>query len=143
MPNTVYISDNAFGENDLWVPLSGLSGSAKPDGMRWPLNLQRPGVMACRFCLETHLIQPKTILSAIDYVHENLVRCKLCERAVDWHWSSARPYLSGESDRDLSVIDALPLDLLDEGTTENAVRLHTAGQAGQWHPTLINRTRSN
>ena len=51
-PNTVYISDNAFGENDLWVPLSGLSGSAKPDGMRWPLNLQRPGVMACRFWQE-------------------------------------------------------------------------------------------
>ena len=48
-PNTVYISDNAFGQNDLCVPLSGLSGSAKPDGMRYPLNLQRLAVMTCRF----------------------------------------------------------------------------------------------
>ena len=123
------------------MPLSGLSGSAKPDGMRCPLNVQRPSVMTCRFWLETHLIQPKTILSAIDYVHEKSARRKLCERAVNWHWSSARSYLSGELDRDLSVIDALSLNLLDEGTTLNAVRLRTAGQAGQWHPTSINRTR--
>ena len=71
-------------------------------------------------------------------MHEKSVRRKLCERAVNWHWSSARSYLSGELDRDLSVIDALSLDLLDEGTTENAVRLRTAGQAGQWHPTSTN-----
>ena len=41
------------------------------------------------------------------------------------------------------VIDALSPDILDEGTAENAVRLRTAGQAGQWHPTSINRTRYN
>ena len=35
------------------------------------------------------------------------------------------------------MIDALPPDLLDEGTTENAVRVRTAGQAGQWHPFLL------
>ena len=69
------------------------------------------------FLAEAHPTQPKTILSAIDYVHEKSVRRKLCERAVNWHWSSARSYLSGELDRDLSVIDALSLDLLDEGTT--------------------------
>jgi len=83
---------------------------------------QRPGVMTFRFWQEgpgydRNLTQPKTILSAIDYVHENPVRRKLCERAVDWHWSSARSYLSGEPDPDLPVIDPLPLDLLDEGTT--------------------------
>jgi putative transposase len=83
---------------------------------------QRPGVMTFRFWQEgpgydRNLTQPKTILSAIDYVHENPVRRKLCERAVDWHWSSARAYLSGEPDPDLPVIDPLPPDLLDEGTT--------------------------
>ena len=45
-----------FGEKDLWVPLSGLSGSANSDGMRCPLNLQRPGVMTCRFWQQAHLI---------------------------------------------------------------------------------------
>ena len=140
-PNTVYISDNAFGQNDLCVPLSGLSGSAKPDGMRYPLNLQRLAVMTCRFRQEGPPGTTEKYFSAIDYVHENPVRRKLCERAVDWHWSSARSCLSGESDPDLPVIDALPPDLLDEGRTENAVRLRTAGQAGQWHPTSITRTR--
>jgi len=51
-PDTVYISDNIFDEKYLRVPLSGLSGSAKPDGMRCPLNLQRPAVMTCRFWQE-------------------------------------------------------------------------------------------
>ena len=83
---------------------------------------QRPGVMTFRFWQEgpgydRNLTQPKAILSAIDYVHANPVRRNLCERAVDWHWSSARSYLSGEqSDPELPVIDPLPPDLLDEGT---------------------------
>jgi putative transposase len=67
---------------------------------------------------DRNLTQPKTILSAIDYVHENPMRRKLCERAVDWHWSSARSYLSGEQpDPDLPVIDPLSPDLLDKGTS--------------------------
>ena len=95
--------------------------------------------MTIRFWQEGHgydrnLTQPNTILSAIDYVHEIPVRCKVCERAADGHWSSARSYLSGEqADPDLPVIDRLPADLLDEGTIEN---FGTAGQAGQWHPFL-------
>ena len=87
------------------VPLSGLSGSAKSDGILCPLNLtSRTGSVGSAVIFWTacegpgydrNLTQPKTILSAIDYVHENPVRRKLCQRAVDWHWSSARSYLSG------------------------------------------------
>ena len=42
-PNTVYISDNAFGEKDLWVPFSGLSDIAlpdKPDSGTRPLSIE-------------------------------------------------------------------------------------------------------
>jgi hypothetical protein len=32
------------------------------------------------------------VLAAIDYIHLNPVRRGLCERAIDWRWSSARYY---------------------------------------------------
>ena len=38
---------------------------------------------------DRNLTEPKTIWQAVDYIHANPVRRKLCERAVDWSWSSA------------------------------------------------------
>ena len=35
------------------------------------------------------MTQSEAILAAIDYIHENPVRRKLCRKAVEWHWSSA------------------------------------------------------
>jgi putative transposase len=34
----------------------------------------------------------QTLESMIDYIHHNPVRRRLCERATDWEWSSARWY---------------------------------------------------
>jgi putative transposase len=56
---------------------------------------QRPGVTTFRFWQEgpgydRNLNQTKTIKSAIEYIHLNPVRRGLCQKAIDWKWSSAR-----------------------------------------------------
>ncbi len=52
--------------------------------------------------------QVKTLLSIIDYIHENPVRSQLVETAVDWEWSSARWY-AGEEDVPLQMDRTLPM----------------------------------
>jgi len=42
---------------------------------------------------DRNLTEPTTIWSEMDYIHANPVRRGLCERAVDWFWSSAADYL--------------------------------------------------
>ena len=59
--------------------------------------LERPGKSVFRFWQEgpgydRNLDNPETVHASIDYFHENPVKRKLCRRAVDWHWSSARIY---------------------------------------------------
>ena len=58
---------------------------------------ERPGVHGFRFWQEgggydRNLRSEKAVQAAIDYIHENPIRRQLCERAVDWRWSSARHY---------------------------------------------------
>jgi putative transposase len=58
---------------------------------------QRPGIRAFRFWQEgpgydRNLDRLETVLKAIDYIHRNPQRCGFVERAIDWHWSSARWY---------------------------------------------------
>lgn len=85
------------------------------------LTLQeRPGKQVFRYWQEgpgydRNLQTPQAILSAIDYLHRNPVRRKLCERAVDWKWSSARHYLGnhGHRDPDLPEIHGLPPECFD------------------------------
>ena len=60
---------------------------------------ERPGKTCFRFWQEgpgydRNLRTPDAIRGSIDYIHENPVTRKLCRRAVDWKWSSARYYLS-------------------------------------------------
>jgi putative transposase len=60
---------------------------------------QRPGVMTFRFWQEgpgydRNLFESKSITAAIDYIHANPVRRGLCNRAIDWPWSSARRLLN-------------------------------------------------
>ncbi len=43
---------------------------------------------------DRNLTEPHTISAEIDYLHMNPARRGLCERAVDWHWSSAADYLA-------------------------------------------------
>lgn len=59
---------------------------------------QRPGITTFRFWQEgpgydRNFNIPGKIQTAIDYIHENPVRRKLCRRATDWKWSSARRLL--------------------------------------------------
>jgi putative transposase len=80
---------------------------------------QRPGVVTFRFWQEgpgydRNLTEPAAILTAMEYLHLNPVRRGLCERAIDWKWSSARYYLlpSMPQDPDLPSLAPLPPDLL-------------------------------
>ena len=59
---------------------------------------ERPGKSCFRFWQEgpgydRNLFSPEAISGFIDYVHRNPVTKGLCQRAVDWNWSSARFYL--------------------------------------------------
>ena len=72
---------------------------------------QRPGVMTFRFWQEgpgfdRNLTESSTIVAAVNYVHLNPVRRGLCERAVDWKWSSARWFEASE-DNNTEIIPRL------------------------------------
>jgi putative transposase len=59
--------------------------------------IERPGKSVFRFWQEgpgydRSLNNPETVQASINYIHENPVKRKLCLRAVDWRWSSARHY---------------------------------------------------
>jgi putative transposase len=59
--------------------------------------VERPGKSVFRFWQEgpeydRNLDNPETVQASINYIHENPVKRKLCIRAVDWRWSSARHY---------------------------------------------------
>ena len=59
---------------------------------------QRPGVTTFRFWQEgpgydRNLESESAVLAAIDYIHLNPVRRGLCQRAIDWKWSSIHYYL--------------------------------------------------
>jgi putative transposase len=60
---------------------------------------ERPGKWCFRFWQEgpgfdRNLSSSQAISASLDYIHENPVKRGLCERAVDWRWSSARFYLA-------------------------------------------------
>lgn len=79
---------------------------------------QRPGVMTFRFWQEgpgydRNITESRTLRSAIDYIHENPVRRRLCERDVDWNWSSARYFHFGEAAANLPRIDPIRSELLE------------------------------
>lgn len=59
---------------------------------------ERPGKTCFRFWQEgpgfdRNIYSPEALEASIDYVHNNPVRRGLCEKAIDWKWSSARYYL--------------------------------------------------
>lgn len=59
---------------------------------------ERPGKMCFRFWQEgagydRNISTPKALESSINYIHMNPVKRGLCEKPVDWTWSSARYYL--------------------------------------------------
>ncbi len=84
---------------------------------------QRPGAESFRFWQEgpgydRNLDRPNTVLTAIDYIHRNPERRGLVDRAIDWHWSSARWYegLTYESQLQLPKLEKLPAEFLIQAT---------------------------
>lgn len=78
---------------------------------------ERPGVTCFRFWQEgpgydRNLSTEAAVVAAIDYIPLNPVRRGLCDRTVDWKWSSARRFLRPESpvDLDLPTVRGLPAD---------------------------------
>ncbi len=76
---------------------------------------QRPGTTTFRYWQEgpgydRNITEPETIQATIDYMHNNPVKRGLCERAIDWRWSSARRFILPESpvDRLLPTLCRLP-----------------------------------
>jgi putative transposase len=79
-----------------------------------PTIRQRPGVATFRFWQEgpgydRNLTSEKSLLGAIDYIHANPVRRKLCTEAVQWRWSSARWYSSDGAPLDAALPRLTPL----------------------------------
>ena len=81
---------------------------------------ERPGKFCFRFWQEgggydRNLYEPSTIEASLNYIHMNPVRKRLCEKTVDWKWSSASWYLSREIDDELPQLKLLPAELFDQG----------------------------
>ncbi len=58
---------------------------------------ERPGKTCFRFWQEgggydRNIFSANVLEASLDYIHNNPVKRGLCERAVDWKWSSARYY---------------------------------------------------
>ena len=82
---------------------------------------QRPGVETFRYWQEgpgydRNLNQTHSVLTAIDYLHQNPVRRGLVTSAEDWPWSSVRHFLqpNHSPDPQLPKIGKLPADFLSE-----------------------------
>jgi putative transposase len=76
---------------------------------------ERPGVARFRFWQEgggydRNLRTESAVLASIDYIQHNPVRRGLCERAVQWKWSSAGRDLQPErvADPDRPEVSGLP-----------------------------------
>jgi len=76
---------------------------------------ERPGKTAFRYWQEgpgydRNLSTERAVMSAIDYLHDNPVRRRLCRAAIDWKWSSARWYATNRQqiDPELPTIHGLP-----------------------------------
>ena len=80
---------------------------------------QRPGVTAFRYWqqgpgYDRNITEAGTLEASIDYIHRNPVRRGLCERAVDWPWSSARFYYARQDhDVVLPMVHGIPPEFLN------------------------------
>ncbi|MFI5457915.1 MAG: hypothetical protein ACHRXM_20950 [Isosphaerales bacterium] len=77
---------------------------------------ERPGKWCFRFWQEgpgfdRNFFSSEAITASLDYIHNNPVNRRLCPRAVDWRWSSARFYLvdrPAQSEPELPFVHGLP-----------------------------------
>jgi putative transposase len=83
---------------------------------------ERPGKTCFRFWQEgpgfdRNLFTPDAIAASIAYIHHNPVARGLCQKAIDWNWSSARYFLCEPPRQqypDLPFIHGLPVGALDK-----------------------------
>ena len=87
--------------------------------LRRPTIRERPGVEVFRFWQEgggydRNLRTEKTVLGSIDYIHLNAVRPGLCNRAVEWRWSSVNHYFQDPPIKDpgLPGVSGLPREFV-------------------------------
>jgi putative transposase len=81
---------------------------------------ERPGKACFRFWQEgagfdRNVFSHEAIVGSIDYIHSNPVNRGLCQRAIEWKWSSARYYLDPFERRQfpgLPFVHGLPADAL-------------------------------
>ncbi len=84
---------------------------------------ERPGKFCFRYWQEgpgydRNLYTPKALEGSVNYFHDNPVERKLCSKAIDWKWSSARYYLLEPPKQqfdDLPHVHGLPPGALDRG----------------------------
>jgi len=81
---------------------------------------ERPGKSCFRFWQEgsgfdRNLFTAEAVEASIDYIHVNPAKRGLCERAVDWKWSSARFYRDNVLDSSLPRLRRPPAELFTEG----------------------------
>jgi putative transposase len=79
---------------------------------------QRPGVTTFRYWQEgpgydRNLDNEESVLAAIQYIHENPIRRKLCRSVLDWKWSSARWFADLTEDSSLPKLTSLPPHFFD------------------------------
>jgi len=82
---------------------------------------ERPDRRCFRFWLEgpgydRNIFSTEAMTASLDYIHNNPVKRGLCDRAVDWKWSSARYYSSepeGVQHPGLPHVHGLPAEVWD------------------------------
>ena len=88
--------------------------------------LERPGKYCFRYWQEgpgfdRNIFSRDALAASIDYIHNNPVKRGLCQRAIDWSWSSARYYLIDPPRQqfpELPHIHGLPMGAFDKGQQE-------------------------
>ncbi|HEV7279740.1 MAG TPA: transposase [Pirellulaceae bacterium] len=80
---------------------------------------ERPGKKTFRFWMpgggyDRNLFTPEAIAASLHYLHSNPVKRGLCERSIDWKWSSFRFYADANfrPDPDLPRLTSLPMGSL-------------------------------
>ena len=77
---------------------------------------ERPGKTGFRFWqggpgFDRTIFSPEAIIGSINYFHENPAKRGLCQRAVDWKWSSASYYINDprmQQEADLPFMHGVP-----------------------------------
>ncbi len=99
-----------------------LLGQSNPPLLKKLTVQERPSKQCFRYWQEgpgydRNLNTAASVLASLDYFHNNPVKRTLCQKAVDWSWSSARWYLAEpprQQFEGLPFVHGLPAGFLDD-----------------------------